>query len=518
VNRASKDAGAVSRGSKDDPATARRREQSEKKKPAEEQCFRQMFDKNTLRLTNREAFIESIAAFRRAYEPQPRPFDDADECCARIFTRVRPIFKAELALGDFDAVLVERDRMTLHNCLFHADLKTAYVQHSDMPFDAAFGPTTTNAQVFERGVDPLVRHALEGGLGTLFMFGQTGSGKTYTMASIHENAAQLIFSLVPRVTLRCVELAGKKCLDLLSADRPEIRLRESVGGKVVLEGCSEASVTSASQLLSLLETAASRRKTEATDANDVSSRSHSITSLEVNWSVTQPMPKDARRGGRLLLVDCAGTERKKDSLYHSKDRRQESAEINASLHGLKECIRMRRKKGAQPPYRSNLLTRLLAESFIRSDAELRVIATVSPCATDLEHSLATLRTAYSLSGRPDSLVIETRAEVQKQKKARPVHPRRWSAAQVANWLATVSGGEFAELKAPQNLEGQAMVRWPEVRFAQLCGSPQKGQQLYRLLRDEMAKVEDALRDERQGATSVASVDWRARRAAPAVTQ
>ena len=36
--------------------------------------------KNTLRLTNREAFIDSIAAFRRAYEPQPRPFDDADEC------------------------------------------------------------------------------------------------------------------------------------------------------------------------------------------------------------------------------------------------------------------------------------------------------------------------------------------------------------------------------------------------------------------------------------------------------
>ena len=39
--------------------------------------------------------------------------------------------------------------------------------------------------------------------------------------------------------------------------------------------------------------------------------------------------------------------------------------------------------------------------------------------------------------------------------------------EVANWLATVAGGEFAELKAPQNLEGQAMVRWPEVRFVVL---------------------------------------------------
>ncbi|EER14585.1 hypothetical protein Pmar_PMAR025049, partial [Perkinsus marinus ATCC 50983] len=35
------------------------------------------------------------------------------------------------------------------------------------------------------------------------------------------------------------------------------------------------------------------------------------------------------------------TERRKDSFYHDKVRQQEGAEINASLHALKECIRYR---------------------------------------------------------------------------------------------------------------------------------------------------------------------------------
>ena len=37
---------------------------------------------------------------------------------------------------------------------------------------------------------------------------------------------------MPRVLLRCVELAGKKCIDLLSPQRAEVRLRDAPGGKV----------------------------------------------------------------------------------------------------------------------------------------------------------------------------------------------------------------------------------------------------------------------------------------------
>jgi kinesin family protein 2/24 len=46
--------------------------------------------------------------------------------------------------------------------------------------------------------------------------------------------------------------------------------------------------------------------------------------------------------GRLTLVDCAGSERKEDNMHHSAEQRKETAEINASLYALKECVRMRR--------------------------------------------------------------------------------------------------------------------------------------------------------------------------------
>ena len=46
-----------------------------------------------------------------------------------------------------------------------------------------------------------------------------------------------------------------------------------------------------------------------------------------------------RLGRPLTLVDCAGTERKEDSATHSAERRKEGAEINTSLHALKECLR-----------------------------------------------------------------------------------------------------------------------------------------------------------------------------------
>ena len=58
--------------------------------------------------------------------------------------------------------------------------------------------------------------------------------------------------------------------------------------------------------------------------NAVSSRSHAVL------RITLINPESATEG-RLTLVDCAGSERKEDSMYHDKERQRESTEINASL-------------------------------------------------------------------------------------------------------------------------------------------------------------------------------------------
>ena len=104
----------------------------------------------------------------------------------------------------------------------------------------------------------------------------------------------------------------------------------------------------------------------------------------------------------LLLVDCAGSEWASDSSEHSAARRREGAEINASLHALKNCVRkhgerMRRGKASHVPYRESLLTRILAPVFECADARLAVIGCVSPGAADAEHSIATLRTVAQIA-------------------------------------------------------------------------------------------------------------------------
>merc|ERR1719310_1224837 len=88
--------------------------------------------------------------------------------------------------------------------------------------------------------------------------------------------------------------------------------------------------------------------------------------------------------------------------FLAMERQQEGAEINASLHALKECIRLLITQHRVPShaYRASSLTKVLAESFIRgSDAKLAVICTASPCATDTEHTVATLRMGMALGGR-----------------------------------------------------------------------------------------------------------------------
>ena len=158
---------------------------------------------------------------------------------------------------------------------------------------------------------------------------------------------------------------------------------------------------SAAQFLELLERGRARRATAPTDVNGGSSRSHAVCRLDFSG------------GGSLTLIDCAGSERSKDSMYHDAQRRKESAEINQSLYALKQCIRASRlvarwrKRGgfetqdhapAPPPFRSSALTRVLREAFTAPSAHLAVVATVSPAATDAEHSIATLRTVCELAG------------------------------------------------------------------------------------------------------------------------
>ena len=100
------------------------------------------------------------------------------------------------------------------------------------------------------------------------------------------------------------------------------------------------------------------RHTESTQANEQSSRSHAIIQIHVH---------SEQRKGRLTLLDCAGSEWNADSQKHCAKRQREGAEINSSLHALKQCVRSHWEKvttgRGHIPFRDSLLTRILADHF-----------------------------------------------------------------------------------------------------------------------------------------------------------
>ena len=132
------------------------------------------------------------------------------------------------------------------------------------------------------------------------------------------------------VRLRYFELVGKRCVDLIGPTAGvELKLMNDGNDAVRPQGASEPQVISAAQLSQLLKLGKKRRATAATDVNGGSSRSHAVCQLIIDHSVGNG--GSASGNGLLTLVDCAGSERKEDSMYHDKERQRESTEINASL-------------------------------------------------------------------------------------------------------------------------------------------------------------------------------------------
>ena len=91
------------------------------------------------------------------------------------------------------------------------------------------------------------------------------------------------------------------------------RLMEDGKGGVSVDGLTEVTVTSVTQALLLARRGSTRRRTAETLCNKVSSRSHSVFSVQINSRepcVDDPSHEgeDVLKSGRLHLVDLAGSE------------------------------------------------------------------------------------------------------------------------------------------------------------------------------------------------------------------
>ena len=115
--------------------------------------------------------------------------------------------------------------------------------------------------------------------------------------------------------------------DLLVQSSTELALREDPALGVVVAGLTRVRVDSARDIMTLLNESNARRKTESTEANATSSRSHAVLEIHVKRH-----PKNHYKAkqlmGKLALVDLAGSER--------------AAETNNAGHKLRDGANINR--------------------------------------------------------------------------------------------------------------------------------------------------------------------------------
>ncbi|KAL5753244.1 hypothetical protein ACOSQ2_023751 [Xanthoceras sorbifolium] len=275
-------------------------------------------------------------------------------------------------------------------------------------FDHAFAPECTNSDVYMKCISSIISGVVQGLNATVFAYGSTGSGKTYTMVGMQSDPGLMvlslhtIFDLIKKdkssdqfeVNCSYLEVYNEVIYDLLEKSSGHLELREDPENGIVVAGLRCIKVHSADKILELLNLGNSRRKTESTEANATSSRSHAVLEITVKRKQRNKYRNQVMRG-KLALVDLAGSERASETNSGGQKLR-DGANINRSLLALANCINAlgkQQKKGlTYVPYRNSKLTRILKDG-LSGNSQTVMVATVSPLDSQYHHTLNTLKYA-----------------------------------------------------------------------------------------------------------------------------
>ncbi|XP_076932544.1 kinesin-like protein KIN-8B isoform X1 [Bidens hawaiensis] len=196
------------------------------------------------------------------------------------------------------------------------------------------------------------------------------------------------------VTCSYLEVYNEVIYDLLEKSSGHLELREDPEQGIIVAGLRCIKVNSADKILELLNLGNSRRKTDSTDANETSSRSHAVLEITVLRKQKRKYRNQVVRG-KLALVDLAGSERASETNSGGQKLR-DGANINRSLLALANCINAlgkQHKKGlAYVPYRNSKLTRILKVG-LSGNSQTVMIATISPADNQYHHTVNTLKYA-----------------------------------------------------------------------------------------------------------------------------
>ncbi|XP_066361701.1 kinesin-like protein KIN-14J [Miscanthus floridulus] len=316
----------------------------------------------------------------------------------RVFCRCRPLSSDEVTRGCLSVVEIDPEQET--ELQFVPNEK----ERKPFKFDHVFGPEDDQEAVFSETV-PVVRSVMDGFDVCIFAYGQTGTGKTFTMEGIPENrgvnyrALEELFrmsekrsaSVTYTFSVSILEVYNEKIRDLLDESNDQSKrldIKQNADGIQEVHGLVEAPVYNIDGVWEKLKFGAQNRSVGSTNANELSSRSHSLVRVTVR---SENLVTYQRSRSHMWLVDLAGSERIAKTGVEG-DRLKESQFINKSLSALGDVISALASKNSHIPYRNSKLTHLLQSSLGR-DCKTLMFVQISPSSMDSGETLSSLNFA-----------------------------------------------------------------------------------------------------------------------------
>ncbi|XP_022636750.1 kinesin-like protein KIN-6 isoform X2 [Vigna radiata var. radiata] len=277
-------------------------------------------------------------------------------------------------------------------------------------FSHVFSSDSSQFQVYERMMKPLVEEFLGGKSGMLAALGPSGSGKTHTVFGTPRDPGMVPLALrhifedaephfkQPSRTFYmsifeiCSERGkAEKLFDLLS-DGGEISMQQSS-----VKGLKEVPISNKEQAESLIAQATLKRATSMTNTNSQSSRSQCIINICDAPPKYKGVVNPKSNGAVLTIIDLAGAEREKRT-GNQGARLHESNFINNTLMVFGLCLRSllehqkNRKKPLQKHFQSSMLTRYLRD-YLEGKKRMSLILTAKPGEEDYLDTSYLLRQA-----------------------------------------------------------------------------------------------------------------------------
>ncbi|MCL7030869.1 hypothetical protein MKW94_017309 [Papaver nudicaule] len=262
---------------------------------------------------------------------------------------------------------------------------------------------------YKKFVESRISGVKTGAKCTIMTYGPTGSGKSHTMFGCAKQPGIVYRALkdilggesdeesnTERVGIRSfvqvsvLEIYNEDIYDLLSnntgggtfgmnwhkGNSSKVRL-EVMGKKA--KNATFISGNEAGKISREVAKVEKRRIVKSTNCNDRSSRSHCMIILDV------PLV-----GGRLMLVDMAGSENIEQAGQVGFEAKMQTAKINQGNIALKRVVESIANGDAHVPFRDSKLTMLLQDSFEDDKSKILMILCASPDPKEMHKTMATL--------------------------------------------------------------------------------------------------------------------------------